>query len=294
MPNPLGFVPAVHITNESARHELSGHSELEVMEPYLKFYHDVMMHAGAASNLHSTAKLVLRVQDVNRFLANNFTEAEVSEGKLTFKDKDVLFFETGSPEVGITGSGAYAEGAEIIQATAPLGDTNTLLEYIFLNIVDASEVPEWAFGGAIASSKASVAEQGAPLIHKVARKRTLFENHHKMIARMALAMVGIKGVKLDIEWDDLATRDTKAEAEGLKARVDAFIALNDGGLVSKQSIIEELRPFLPKILPYSFDNSRDEKTMIDSEVALQDAAQMNQGGDQLVQADRAAGLRAIG
>jgi hypothetical protein len=70
--NPLGFVPAVHIKNEANRHELHGRSELEPLEPYLKFYNDVMLHAGSASQLHSTAKLTLRVQDVTRFLQNNF------------------------------------------------------------------------------------------------------------------------------------------------------------------------------------------------------------------------------
>lgn len=297
-PNPLGWVPAVYISNESARHELRGRSELEALEPYMKFYHDVMLHAGAASKLHSTAKLILRVQDVNKFLENNFTEAEVTNGVLTFKDKDVLFFETGAPEIGITGSTAYAEGADIIQARAPLGDTNTLLEYIFLNIVDASEVPEWAFGGAIASSKASVSEQSAPLVHKIHRKRSLFENSWIMAARMALTMLGQTGVQLSAEWDDLATKDTKAESEALKARVEALVALNDAETISKQSIVEELRPYLPKVLPYSFDNSRDEKTRLEDEIEERDAkfadSMSEQEGDGLDQEDRAAGLRAIG
>lgn len=296
LPNTLGFVPAVHIKNESYRHQLRGRSELEPLEPYMKFYHDVMLHAGSASKLHSTAKLMLRVQDVERFLANNFTESEVTEGVLRFNNKDVLFFESGSPEIGITGASAYTEGAEIIQANAPLGDTNTLLEYIFLNIVDVSEVPEWAFGGAIASSKASVTEQSAPLVHKVNRKRKLFENHWALVGRMALKMLGISS-RVEVVWDDLNQRDTKSEAEGLKFLAEALVTLNDAEIVSKITAAEELRPHMKNLLPYAFDNSREEQARIDEEIeAKADAAvaQLEEEGPQLEEQDREAGIRAIG
>ena len=296
--NPLGFVPAVHIKNESHRHQLRGRSELEPLEPYLKFYNDVMLHAGSASQLHSTAKLTLRVQDVERFLKNNFTDSEITEGRLRFRDKDVLFFETGSPEMGVSGASAYQEGAEVIQAQAPLGDTNTLLEYIFLNIVDVSEVPEWAFGGAIASSKASVTEQSAPLVHKVNRKRSLVENDHALIGRMALKMLGIQA-RVTASWDDLAQKDTKAEAEALKALADAVIGLNDAGIMSKKAAVDHLRPYVKALLVYEVGDKPTEKARIEAEVEAVAQSLVNQeppqeSDDDEEEDDRQAGLRAIG
>jgi hypothetical protein len=296
-PNTLGFVPAIHIQNETERHKLKGRSELEPLEPYMRFYNDVMLHAGSASALHSTAKLSLRVQDVEDFLTNNFSDTEIAEGKLKFKDKDVLFFESGAPELGVTGSTAYTEGAEIIQAKAPLGDTNTLLEYIFLNIVDVSEVPEWAFGGAIASSKASVTEQSAPLIHKVSRKRFLFEPTWAMAGRMGLHMLGQENVDVNVEWDTLSTKDTKAENEAIKFLAEALVVLNDAEIMSKQSIVETLKPYLAKLQSYSFDDSSDERTRIEAEVA-EKIEKLNRDFDEEEEAledeDRQAGLRAIG
>ena len=295
--NTLGFVPAVLMKNDSHRNELRGRSELEPLEPYMKFYHDVMLHAGAASKLHSTAKLVLRVQDVDTFLTNNFTQAEITDGRLRFKDKDVLFFETGAPEIGVTGAAAYQEDASIIQAEAPLGDTTTLLEFIFLNIVDVSEIPEWAFGGAIASSKASVTEQGSPLIHKVNRKRSLFENDWALVGRIALGMLDVRA-RVEVAWDDLAQRDTKAEAEAIKVLGEALVLLNDAEMVSKITAVEELRPYLKKLLPYLIDDSREEKARIDAEV--EEAAQriLDQMPEEnpldAEENDRQAGLRAIG
>ena len=297
LPNPLGFVPAVHLDNDVERHQLHASSDLEPLEPYLKFYHDVMLHAGAASALHSTAKLVVRVQDVNRFLMNNFTQSEIAEGRLRFKNKDVLFFESGQPMINSSGSSIYAEGAEIIQAEAPLGDTNTLLEYIFLNIVDVSEVPEWAFGGAIASSKASVSEQSAPLVHKIGRKRTQTENAWSLIGRMMLKVITKSRHDVETVWDSLAMRDLKTEAEAFRNFSESLIALNDAGSVSKISMNEVLRELLPEILPFDVDNERIEAGRISAEVAQKQAAAqqlMDQRKELMEDEDRQAGLRAIG
>lgn len=299
LPNELGFVPAVLMQNENEASELHGKSELEPLEPYMRFYHDVMLHAGSASQLHSTAKLIVRTRDINRFLANNFTDSEISEGRLKFKNKDLLFFESGEPQIGISGSAAFTEGADIVQARAPLGDTTTLLQYIFLNIVDASEVPEWAFGGAIASSKASVTEQSAPLVHKVSRKRTLVENSWAMIGRMAMSMVE-SPTAVRVEWDDLAQRDTKSEAEALRSMVDALVSLVDADIASKEAAVEHLRPFIPSLLKYIVgeDEAQSERDRIENELderKTTEASILNSlldGGTE--EDDRQAGLAAIG
>lgn len=301
--NPLGFVPAVFLKNDGEEFELNGRSELEPLEPYLRFYNDVMLHAGAASKLHSTAKLTLRVKDVNQFLTNNFTQAEIDDGRLRFNNKDILFFETGVPDIGVSGGSMFQEGADIIQARAPLGDTNTLLEYIFLNIVDVSEVPEWAYGGAIASSKASVSEQSAPLIHKVGRKRTHVENSWALIGRMALAMLDIKSA-VTCSWDDLQQKDTKNENEAIKLLADAVISLVDAEIISKHAAVEQLRPFFPDLLEYKVDDEGDDElTRIEGErddnpqeaaAALAQLLSGGNGSQQEVQNDRNAGLRALG
>jgi hypothetical protein len=266
-PNPMGFVPAVVLENEPERHQLHASSDLEPVEPYLKFYNDVMLHAGSASALHSTAKLVLRARDVERFVKNNFTDTEIDEKRLRFKNKDVLFFESGDPSINTAGSSIYAEGAEIIQASAPLGDTNTLLEFIFLNIVDVTEVPEWAFGGAIASSKASVGEQSAPLVHKVGRKRTMVEGAWALIGRMMLQTVTNTSERVTVEWDQLAMRDLKTEGEAFRNFSDSLIALNEVGIVSKITTTEILGKLNRDIIPYAVDDEKTEEGRISAELA---------------------------
>lgn len=264
--NPMGFVPAVLLENETEMAQLHASSELEAIEPYMKFYHDVMVHAGSSSELHSTAKLVVRARDLDRFLQANFTQIEIDEKRLRFKNKDVLFFESGDPSITSVGSNIYQEGAEIIQATAPLGDTTTLLEFIFLNIVDVSEVPEWAFGGAIGSSKASVSEQSAPLVHKVKRKRAMMENGWALVGRMMLKTVLNVQARVEVRWSDLAMRDLKSEAEAFRNFTEALLALNEGQTVSKTTMNNILTKLLPEILPYNLDESSTESDMVEAEV----------------------------
>ena len=52
--NPWGFIPIVHFKNEADETRLFGRSELEPIEPFLKAYHDVMLHALQGSKMHST------------------------------------------------------------------------------------------------------------------------------------------------------------------------------------------------------------------------------------------------
>lgn len=267
MKNPMGFIPAVVLENESESGQLHASSELEPLEPYLKFYNDVMLHAGSSSQLHSTAKLIIRARSIDRFLNANFTETEVNEKRLRFKNKDVLFFESGDPAISATGSNIYGEGADIIQARAPLGDTTTLLEFIFLNIVDASEVPEWAFGGAIASSKASVGEQSSPLVHKVIRKRKMVEGAWSLIGRMMLKSVLNVNTRVEVTWDTLGMRDLKTEGEAFRNFAEAFIALNDAQTVSKHTMNSALSKIVKDILPYDDDDSSIERDRIEAEVA---------------------------
>jgi hypothetical protein len=294
--NPMGFVPAVHIPNEGEAGQLHASSDLEPTEPYMKFYNDVMLHAGSASQLHSTAKLVLRMRDVGRFLKNNFSDTEITEGRLRFKNKDVLFFESGDPDLVTTGSSIYSESAEIIQAKAPLGDTTTLLEFIFLNIVDVTEIPEWAFGGAIASSKASVSEQSGPIVHKTKRKRTMVEDPWALMGRMVLKAVLNQKERVTTTWSELGMRDLKTEGEAFRNFSESLLALNDGQMVSKHTSVEILRKLMKEIDPYDLDESPLESDRIEDEVKEKMAQMEELMADQQEQdenEDRESGLSVV-
>ena len=50
--NPWGFIPIVQFSNERDPGSAFGKSELEVIEPFIKAYHDVMLHAIPVSYTH--------------------------------------------------------------------------------------------------------------------------------------------------------------------------------------------------------------------------------------------------
>ena len=121
--NPWGFIPIVHLKNEAEEDELYGSSDLEPIEPFMKAYHDVMLHAMQGSKLHSTPKMKLRVKDVAQFLAVNFG---VDLTKLKPGEK---------PSISLEGRELLIlkddEDAGFIEVQSPTGAAEVLLKFLF-------------------------------------------------------------------------------------------------------------------------------------------------------------------
>ncbi|MDD3927724.1 MAG: phage portal protein, partial [bacterium] len=173
--NPWGFIPVVHFANESEETQLFGCSDLEPIEPFMRAYHDTLFFAVEGSKLFNRPKVRFSLKDVKSFIKDNFSEEEVRDKKLNFRGKELFFMQEG-------------DSAEFISADSGTTGITALLELIYYCIVDVSETPEFAFGTAVASSKASVSEQMVPLARKIRRKRGMFEEPYGELASMSLAM----------------------------------------------------------------------------------------------------------
>ena len=248
--NPWKFIPIWWLRNENEEHELHGRSELEPVEPYIRAYHDVMMHALRTSKLTSTPKLKLKLSDFEEFIKNNFSEEEIRNKKLKMANKDVIF-------VG------DADDAGYVQVSAT--NHETLLEFLFMCIVDVSETPEFAFGTAVASSKASVSEQMVPLAKKVERKRSQIEDDYRMLGRMLFAMydnspggeIGtVENYEVEIDWVDIDATDDKAVADTVKTVVEALVQAVDSSLISYEAAINFLARYIDTM--NTFAGSEDE------------------------------------
>jgi len=122
--NLWGFIPIVHFKNEPEETELYGTSELEPIEPYLKAYHDVMLHAMQGSKMHSTPRLKLKLKDVQAFLQNNFPEAlkaiqRGEQAKIDLNGHELLIF-------------TDEEDASFIEVNSAIGDAEALLKLLFI------------------------------------------------------------------------------------------------------------------------------------------------------------------
>lgn len=247
-PNTWGFIPIVHFKNEPDETMKYGQSDIEPIEPYVKAYHDVMLHALKGSKMHSTPKLKLKLKDVAGFLANNFGVEDpvkfAKEGKsINLDGHEILFF-------------TEDEDAEFIEVKSAIGDAKDLLKVLFYCIVDVSETPEFIFGVHTPSALASVKEQMPIMVNKIKRKREQFTEQWQMLARMVLAMSSlVSGIKYKdytvvLGWDEVDPRDDKALSETLKNITTALKTALETDIISEESAVDFLAQYIDTMAEY--------------------------------------------
>lgn len=248
IPSPWSFIPIVHFKNEADEHEKYGKSDAEAIEPFIKAYHDVMIHAISGSKMHSTPKLKLKLKDVAAFLRNNYGVDDpakfAKEGKkISLDGKDALFLNE-------------TEDAEFIEVRSATGDAKLLLQLLFYCIVDTSETPEFVFGVHTPSSLASTKEQMPVLVRKVERKRDQFSESWQRVARIVLAMTSHGDNKsfstydTNLEWPEVDPRDSKESAEEIEIIVRALAQAVTVGLISEEAAVQYLSWFIDTMSDY--------------------------------------------
>lgn len=137
-------LPVIHYANAPERKALYGNSELQNLLVFYKDYNDVL--GGAVKN------------DVYNNAPIPYFTGVTKEIKSLGRE-DVITIKDPAGKAGYMTTDKTAE------------NSGKLLEYIFYNIIQASETPEFLLGTAVASSKASVSEQVVVIVAKARRKR---------------------------------------------------------------------------------------------------------------------------
>lgn len=244
---PWDFIPIIHFKNE-ADGEKFGRSEIEAIEPFLKAYHDVMLHAMQGSKMHSTPRLKLKLKDVKGFLLNNFGIKDPAEFA---KERKTINLD--GHEILIL---AADDEAEFIEAKSATGDAKELLKLLFFCIVDTSETPEFVFGVHTPSSQASVKEQMPVLIRNIERKRANFTDNWQMLARIVLAMssysenVQYSTYETTLVWDKIDPRSGEEIANELKSTVEALVLAINNNLISHEAAVTYLSKLVETMNDY--------------------------------------------
>jgi hypothetical protein len=255
-PNPWGFVPVVHFKNEPDDHALFGVSELESVEPILQAYHEVMLQAVQGTRLFSWPKIKFVVRDPDQFLDDNAPGWRTGAA-VNWQDKEILILRAGTRD-------SPSDDAAFLQANAGTADVSKLLELLYACVVETSEVPEFVFGAAISSSKASVSEQLLPFEKTIDRKRLMLNapfsdlgTMYALMARRTGELTNEDGMRLtervitggdrdvEVDWPELAPRDEQALARTIAEVVKAFVDGVQSGLLSAEAASEFLRGFVP-------------------------------------------------
>lgn len=248
-PNTWGFIPIVHFKNEPDETMKFGQSDIEPIEPYIKAYHDVMLHALKGSKMHSTPKLKLKLKNVAAFLANNFGVEDpvkfAKEGKaINLDGHEILFFTEG-------------EDAEFIEVNSATGDAKGLMKVLFYCIVDISETPEFIFGVHTPSALASVKEQMPIMVNKIKRKREQFSEQWQLLARMVLAMSSLvtgqkyRDYTVALGWDEVDPRDDKALSETLKNIATSLKTGLETDIISEEAAVNFLAQYIDTMSEYT-------------------------------------------
>ncbi|NSW90226.1 MAG: phage portal protein [Firmicutes bacterium] len=250
--NPWGFIPIVHFKNEGDETKEFGQSDLEPIEPFMKAYHDVLLHAIQGSKMHSTPRLKFKIKNLAAFLANNFGITDPQKfaaegGTISLDGHEFFLFQDD-------------EDANFIEVKSATGDAAALLKLLFYCIVDTSETPEFAFGVHTPSSLSSVKEQMPILVRRIARKREHFTESWQRLARIVLAMTAQAEAKkfstyaTVLEWDEVDPRDEKDVAEVLERVTKALDTALQGGFISLEAATEFLAQYITTMNDYISDD----------------------------------------
>lgn len=147
-------LPVFHFANELEPKSVYGLSDLQNSLVYFQGYSKVLQEATKSNIYNSTPIPVISGDKNDGLLEEDKTKKNISWGR-----NMVLY---------LKGDNAKAEFMDVPQQ---MDDTGKLLEYYFYLIVQSSETPEFIFGTAISSSRASAQEQMPIMVKKSLRKQ---------------------------------------------------------------------------------------------------------------------------
>jgi hypothetical protein len=174
-PNLIGRIPMVHFAHGRSVNELYGHPLVEPLLPTMAHYDDVVIKMldgvklmgnplPTYTGLDSVAEQVDTLEASN---TQQYTDrfGTTEDRELIKMDQNAAIFTTGdfkfaSPPVGFT------------------ADTRAALKTLFILILDYTRIPEFVWGGAIPSSKASAETQLPPFLRYINRHRILIEGRN--------------------------------------------------------------------------------------------------------------------
>lgn len=238
--NPLGLVPLIHIPNNLHAGEKFGHPEGESLLKVLWNYNEIFT-AGIEGNIKQGRPVPAfeklgTTDHVKAFLkafATTKTETLPDGTTRTYYVVDfsdmVALGDNG--EFNFKSPGSFSK------------DTEVLLGLLFYLIIQHSEMPEFIFGNAIASSKASAESQMPPFIKWIEKEQSRAEKWLKQIVDVVLAYLSLTDVSVSgneeytISWSSLTEGDGKLTLEAVKWAYPQ-------GLLSEDVAVQNLQRFM--------------------------------------------------
>jgi hypothetical protein len=222
--NLIGRVPVVHVPNNPGVNSVFGEPEAVALLPVLQEYGEILAKALTGNKHQSLPTPVAQFQTVQD-MADFWEKAEeiglIETTTVTHPDGTTETYNTVNfdSEKFLTIAGGtfdYKYPGSFAK------DTETLLGLLFYLILQHTEIPEFAWGNAIASSKASAESQLTPFVKWIEKKRAACTGWMLELARVVLAYTSVmeRGVTADadisIGWEPLTDADGALTLNTLK------------------------------------------------------------------------------
>jgi hypothetical protein len=222
--NLIGRIPVIHVPNNPGANAVFGEPEGVALLPALMHYGALLENA-INGNKHQALPTPVAEFESAKDLEDWWDMAvEIGLIQKTTKTHDDGETET-YYEVNLeAGNFAAFAGAKFDYKNPGsfAGDTRVLLELLFYLVLQHTEIPEFAWGNAIASSKASAETQLLPFLKWIELKRMDCVGWMTDLARVVLGYYSIfeRGVsaddKLTIGWEPLTNEDGSLTLNAIK------------------------------------------------------------------------------
>lgn len=200
-PNPLGRVPLVHIANRRRGDAVYGTPEGAALLDVLARYNEVLNHAidgnkrqghptPTFSKLGSAAEVQQLFELMGRQEERTRADGRTENVTVIDFDADQVVALSGEGEFRYEAPGSFSQ------------DSTTLLKYLFYLLVQHTEIPEFVFGVAIASSKASAQAQMEPYQRMIAGRRGACGAWLRELCQLAAAYLALSdaAIRPDERW----------------------------------------------------------------------------------------------
>lgn len=235
-PIPINMYPVIHFPNERETNEITGHPTFEHLLYLFARYDTAFNKALDAVEVMGNPLLAVEgLEDPNRSKEANATSTKtVYEEDGTSRTEKYVDVE--NVQMWWLGKGA---NMKFVSPNSFTGDTARMLELLFYLMLQSSLIPEWVWGGAIASSRASVDAQMPAFIRSIDYWRSQLKPRLLMVCEAfrrwkALVEPGVDTeTPLAIEFPEVVPEDAALMLAKLKLA-------REEGIITKETTLRKL------------------------------------------------------
>lgn len=225
--NLLGRIQVTHIPNNRVNGERYGHAEGEAVIHALQYYGTIFDDARHGNRRQGRPQAVIEkmgtTEQIDKFwdLFGKTQTQTLADGT----SETTRYLEFSSDDILTLGGDAVMNFKQPGSFTS---DTMNLLQIVFYMILQHTEIPEFVWGNAIASSKASAESQMAPFTKWIEKEQGraelwLLELLTTVLVFMSLMDPQIKVEDITLKWQSLTGQDGRLTLDAIKLGLEKGI-----------------------------------------------------------------------